>query len=135
MKKLGILLSGRGSNFEAIADNVASGKLDATIAVVISNRADASGIESARRRGFLPFLGMMVLVGFTELIAIGVGLVRLKGLLAGGTPPPPIALTESRGQTRMMGALPAHRFQPTAPPHKMGELVAPQHLLGKMRRE
>jgi phosphoribosylglycinamide formyltransferase-1 len=47
---LGILLSGRGSNFDAIADNVASGRLDAKIAVVISNRADAPGIESARRR-------------------------------------------------------------------------------------
>jgi len=51
MKNLGILLSGRGSNFEAIADNVASGKLDAKIAAVISNRAGAPGIESARRRG------------------------------------------------------------------------------------
>jgi len=51
MNNLGILLSGRGSNFEAIADNVASGTLDANIAVVISNRADAPGIESARRRG------------------------------------------------------------------------------------
>jgi len=51
MKNLGILLSGRGSNFEAIADHVASGKLDANIAVVISNKADAAGIESARRRG------------------------------------------------------------------------------------
>jgi phosphoribosylglycinamide formyltransferase-1 len=51
MRNLGILLSGRGSNFEAIADNVASGRLDATITVVISNRADAPGIESARRRG------------------------------------------------------------------------------------
>ncbi|MGA2903210.1 MAG: phosphoribosylglycinamide formyltransferase [Candidatus Korobacteraceae bacterium] len=51
MKNLGILLSGRGSNFEAIADNVALGKLEAKIAVVISNRADAPGIESARRRG------------------------------------------------------------------------------------
>jgi phosphoribosylglycinamide formyltransferase 1 len=51
MKNLGILLSGRGSNFEAIADNVASGRLGAKIAVVISNRADAGGIESARRRG------------------------------------------------------------------------------------
>jgi phosphoribosylglycinamide formyltransferase-1 len=51
MKNLGILLSGRGSNFEAIADNVASGKLDANIAVVISNRPDAGGIESARNRG------------------------------------------------------------------------------------
>src|SRR5271165_3797451 len=51
MKNLGILLSGRGSNFETIADNVASGELAANIAVVISNRADAPGIESARRRG------------------------------------------------------------------------------------
>jgi|SRR5579863_3139521 len=51
MKNLGILLSGRGSNFEAIAGNIASGKLDARIAVVISNRADAAGIESARRQG------------------------------------------------------------------------------------
>ncbi|MCP5113105.1 MAG: phosphoribosylglycinamide formyltransferase, partial [bacterium] len=38
MKKLGILLSGRGSNFEAIAGNVAAGKIAAQIAVVISNR-------------------------------------------------------------------------------------------------
>ena len=51
MKNLGILLSGRGSNFEAIADNVASGKLPARISVVISNRSDAGGIASARRRG------------------------------------------------------------------------------------
>ena len=51
MNNLGILLSGRGSNFEAIADNVASGKLDANIAIVISNRPDAPGIESAQRRG------------------------------------------------------------------------------------
>jgi phosphoribosylglycinamide formyltransferase-1 len=51
MRNLGILLSGRGSNFEAIADNVAARKLDANIAVVISNKADAPGIESARRRG------------------------------------------------------------------------------------
>jgi phosphoribosylglycinamide formyltransferase-1 len=51
MKNLGILLSGRGSNFVAIADNIGSGKLDANIAVVISNRTDAPGIETARRRG------------------------------------------------------------------------------------
>lgn len=51
MKNLGILLSGRGSNFEAIADNVAAGRLEARIAAVISNRGDAPGIESARRRG------------------------------------------------------------------------------------
>lgn len=52
MKNLGILLSGRGSNFVAIADNIAAGKLPgARIAVVISNRADAPGLEAARRRG------------------------------------------------------------------------------------
>jgi phosphoribosylglycinamide formyltransferase 1 len=51
LKKLGILLSGRGSNFEAIADSVQAGKLPAEIAVVISNRADAPGLESAKRRG------------------------------------------------------------------------------------
>jgi phosphoribosylglycinamide formyltransferase 1 len=50
-KKLGILLSGRGSNFEAIADSIAAGRLPAEIAIVISNRAEASGLESARLRG------------------------------------------------------------------------------------
>src|SRR5437879_6104175 len=50
MKRLGILLSGRGSNFIAIADNVAAKKLPAEIAIVISNRADALGIEAARQR-------------------------------------------------------------------------------------
>ena len=49
---LGIILSGRGSNFEAIARNVASGKIpNARIAVVISNKPDAAGIETARRLG------------------------------------------------------------------------------------
>jgi phosphoribosylglycinamide formyltransferase 1 len=52
MKNLGILLSGRGSNFEAIAKNVASGKvLNARIAVVISNKPDAGGLEVAKRMG------------------------------------------------------------------------------------
>lgn len=51
MKRLGILLSGRGSNFEAIAANVAAGRLDAEIAVVISNRPEARGLEIARERG------------------------------------------------------------------------------------
>jgi phosphoribosylglycinamide formyltransferase 1 len=50
-KKLGILLSGRGSNFEAIADSIQAGKLRAEIAIVISNRADAPGLEAAKRRG------------------------------------------------------------------------------------
>jgi phosphoribosylglycinamide formyltransferase-1 len=51
-KKLGVLLSGRGSNFLAIADNIAGGKLPGCeIAVVISNKADAPGLEAARQRG------------------------------------------------------------------------------------
>jgi phosphoribosylglycinamide formyltransferase 1 len=51
LKRLGILLSGRGSNFEAIAKNIESGRLKAEIGVVISNRAEARGIEIARERG------------------------------------------------------------------------------------
>jgi phosphoribosylglycinamide formyltransferase 1 len=52
MKNLGILLSGRGSNFEAIAKNIASGKIrGARIAIVISNRTDAGGISVARQLG------------------------------------------------------------------------------------
>jgi phosphoribosylglycinamide formyltransferase 1 len=52
MKNLGILLSGRGSNFVAIADSVAAGRIpNARIGVVISNRSDAPGLETARLRG------------------------------------------------------------------------------------
>src|SRR5713226_6868739 len=52
MHSLGILLSGRGSNFVAIADSIDSGRIpDARIAVVITNKADAPGIETARQRG------------------------------------------------------------------------------------
>lgn len=52
MKRLGILLSGRGSNFVAIADNIAQGRLTGCeIAVVISNKADAAGLAGARARG------------------------------------------------------------------------------------
>jgi phosphoribosylglycinamide formyltransferase-1 len=52
MKNLGILLSGRGSNFVAIADSIDAGRIPgARIAIVISNRPDAPGIETARRRG------------------------------------------------------------------------------------
>ena len=51
MKRIGILISGRGSNFLAIADHVAAGDLEAEIAVVISNRAEAPGLELARQRG------------------------------------------------------------------------------------
>jgi phosphoribosylglycinamide formyltransferase-1 len=52
MKNLGILLSGRGSNFEAIAKNVAAGKItNAQVAVVISNKPEAGGLEVAKRMG------------------------------------------------------------------------------------
>src|SRR5512147_1468098 len=52
MKNLAILLSGRGSNFVAIADSIDAGRIPNTrIAIVISNRADAPGIETARKRG------------------------------------------------------------------------------------
>lgn len=51
MKKLGILLSGRGSNFEAIADNIAAGKIPAEIAIVISNKPNARGLARAEERG------------------------------------------------------------------------------------
>jgi phosphoribosylglycinamide formyltransferase 1 len=51
LKKLGILLSGRGSNFEAIADSIQTGKLQAEIAIVISNRGEAKGLQAARQRG------------------------------------------------------------------------------------
>jgi phosphoribosylglycinamide formyltransferase-1 len=61
MKKLGILLSGRGSNFEAIARNVQAGKVPAEIAVVISNKEEAPGLAKAREMGlatrFIPSKG------------------------------------------------------------------------------
>ena len=50
--KLGILLSGRGSNFEAIAQNVLAGKLNAEIGFVFSNRPAAPGLARARELGF-----------------------------------------------------------------------------------
>ena len=89
MKRLGILLSGRGSNFEAIADNVANGSIDAEIAVVISNRPEAPGLASARRRGLnavsipskgldrLVYDGMLV----EELHKNAVDLVCLAGFM------------------------------------------------------
>jgi phosphoribosylglycinamide formyltransferase 1 len=51
MKRLAILISGRGSNFEAIANNVANGSMEASIAIVISNRPEARGLTVARERG------------------------------------------------------------------------------------
>jgi phosphoribosylglycinamide formyltransferase-1 len=89
MTRLGILISGRGSNFEAIADHIAAGDLDAEIAVVISNRPEAPGLEAARRRGLsavaIPSKGLdreiydrMVV---EKLRARGVELVCLAGFM------------------------------------------------------
>jgi phosphoribosylglycinamide formyltransferase-1 len=50
-RRLGILISGRGSNMLAIGEAIAAGRLDATIAVVISNRAGAPGLERAAAAG------------------------------------------------------------------------------------
>lgn len=62
MKQLAILISGRGSNLEAIADNIAAGQLAAKIAVVVSNNPEAPGLEAAKKRGLkvvaLPSKGM-----------------------------------------------------------------------------
>jgi phosphoribosylglycinamide formyltransferase 1 len=51
MPALGVLISGRGSNLQSIINAVRSGQLDATVAVVISNRADAAGLRHARDAG------------------------------------------------------------------------------------
>lgn len=51
-KRIGVLLSGRGSNFEALADSVAAGRIrNAEIAIVVSNREGAPGIDKAQERG------------------------------------------------------------------------------------
>ena len=52
-KRIGVLLSGRGSNFEALADSISAGRIpNAEIALVLSNREGAPGIDRARARGF-----------------------------------------------------------------------------------
>lgn len=51
MKRIGILVSGRGSNFIAIADNIAAGRLHAEISIVISNREGAAAVDAAKERG------------------------------------------------------------------------------------
>jgi phosphoribosylglycinamide formyltransferase 1 len=50
-RRLGVLISGRGTNLQALIDATHDGRLDAAIAVVISNRADAAGLDRARRAG------------------------------------------------------------------------------------
>jgi len=88
-RRIGILLSGRGSNFEAIAANVASGKLRAEIAVVISNVESAPGLARARERGLnavcIPSKGKAREAFDAELAAAlsaaDVGLVVLAGFM------------------------------------------------------
>ena len=90
MHSLGILLSGRGSNFVAIADNTDAGRIpDARIAVVIANKADAAGIATARARGLtalvIPSRGKAREEHDREVVAAlkqhGVDLVCLAGYM------------------------------------------------------
>jgi phosphoribosylglycinamide formyltransferase 1 len=90
MRSLGILLSGRGSNFVAIADSIDAGRIsDARIAVVISNKADAPGIATARQRGLkavvIPSKGRSREEHDREVVAVlkehGVELVCLAGYM------------------------------------------------------
>src|SRR6266513_2801344 len=50
-RRIGVLISGRGSNLQALIDAIAGGRLEATIAIVISNRLDAAGLDRARAAG------------------------------------------------------------------------------------
>ena len=93
VRTLGVLISGRGSNLQAINDAIAQGRLDATIAVVISNRADAAGLERARAAGIetrvidhrdkarYPTREDYDRALVAELKARGVGLVCLAGFM------------------------------------------------------
>jgi len=90
MHSLGILLSGRGSNFVAIADSIAAGRIPgARIAVVISNKPEAWGIKVARERGLdavvLPSRGKPREDHDREVVAAlkqqGVDLVCLAGYM------------------------------------------------------
>jgi phosphoribosylglycinamide formyltransferase-1 len=88
-RRIGILLSGRGSNFEAIAANVASGKLRAEIAVIVSNVESVPGLTRARERGLntlcIPSRGKPRESFDAELVSAlqsnDVGLVVLAGFM------------------------------------------------------
>lgn len=89
MNKLGILLSGRGSNFEAIAASVAAGRIPAEIAIVLSNKPKAPGLDLARKRGIpadcIPSRGLEREEYDREVVArlkqAGVDLVCLAGFM------------------------------------------------------
>jgi phosphoribosylglycinamide formyltransferase-1 len=89
-KRIGVLLSGRGSNFEALADSVAAGRIPgAEIAVVVSNREGAPGIEKAKVRGIaarvIPSKGLEREVYDRQVVAVlqeyQVDLVCLAGYM------------------------------------------------------
>ncbi len=89
-KRIGVLLSGRGSNFEALADSVAAGRIPgAEIAVVVSNREGAPGIERAKERGIaarvIPSKGLEREVYDRQVVAVlhefKVDLVCLAGYM------------------------------------------------------
>ena len=89
-RRIGVLISGRGSNLQAIIDSIAAGRLDAEIAVVISNRANAGGLERARAAGIetlhidhkrYPSREAFDLAVVSELKQRGVSLVCLAGFM------------------------------------------------------
>jgi phosphoribosylglycinamide formyltransferase-1 len=89
-RRLGVLISGRGTNLQALIDAIADGRLNATIVVVISNREDAPGVERARAAGIealvLPHRAFASrdeydLALATELRARDVGVVCLAGFM------------------------------------------------------
>jgi phosphoribosylglycinamide formyltransferase-1 len=89
-RRLGVLISGRGSNLQALIEAIANGKLDASIVVVISNREDAAGLERARAAGIetlvLPHRGFASRDDYDRTLAIelkarDVGLVCLAGFM------------------------------------------------------
>jgi phosphoribosylglycinamide formyltransferase-1 len=89
-RRLGVLISGRGSNLQAIIDAITDGRLDAEIALVVSNRAEAFGLERARNAGidtlFLDHRAFAARADYdravvAELRARDVGLVCLAGFM------------------------------------------------------
>jgi len=89
-KRIGVLLSGRGSNFEALADGVSAGRIPkAEIAMVLSNREGAPGIERAQARGLatrvIPSKGLEREIYDRQVVAVlrdaNVDLVCLAGYM------------------------------------------------------
>jgi phosphoribosylglycinamide formyltransferase-1 len=95
-RRLGVLISGRGSNLQSIIDAIAQGRLHATIAVVLSNRSDAAGLQRARAAGIeavaigprdYPDRDAYDRAVVSVLNAHGVGLVCLAGFMRLVGPP------------------------------------------------